>query len=148
MTEKDITPVLVPNVVRSADDFVSGAADMFFFAFGGPKVREVDATVGGIRVLEIADSGMAAARKISPYGYLTDANPGPVFIGVEKPMKVYTFDNVLITHAKVPDALDLQDHRHAGEEQGRPRRRCSPCCANSRPRGSTRNMTSPIIPAR
>ena len=53
LTDKDVKPVLVPNVMRSADDFVSGAADMFFFAFGGPKVREVDATVGGIRVLEI-----------------------------------------------------------------------------------------------
>ena len=53
LTEKDIQPVMVPNVIRSADDFMSGAADMFFFAFGGPKVREVDATVGGIRVLEI-----------------------------------------------------------------------------------------------
>ena len=50
LTEKDIKPVLVPNVVRSADDFISGAADMFYFAFGAPKVREVDATVGGIRM--------------------------------------------------------------------------------------------------
>jgi uncharacterized protein len=105
LTEKDVQAVLVPNVVRSADDFVSGAADMFFFAFGAPKVREVDATVGGIRVLEISEPGMDAARKISPYGYLLDANPGPVFIGVEKPMKVYSFDNVLITSAKVPEAF-------------------------------------------
>jgi TRAP transporter TAXI family solute receptor len=105
LTEKDVQPVLVPNVVRSADDFISGAADMFFFAFGAPKVREVDATVGGIRVLEISEAGMDAARKISPYGYLLDANPGPVFIGVEKPMKVYSFDNVLLTSAKVPDAF-------------------------------------------
>ncbi len=44
--EKDIKPVLVPNVIRSADDFVSGAADAFYFAFGAPKVREVDVTVG------------------------------------------------------------------------------------------------------
>jgi len=108
LTEKDIQPVLVPNVVRSADDFVSGAADMFFFAFGAPKVREVDATVGGLRVLEIAESGMDAARKISPYGYLLDAVPGPVFIGVEKPMKVYSFDNVLITNAKVPDEIIIK----------------------------------------
>jgi TRAP transporter TAXI family solute receptor len=108
MTEKDVQPVLVPNVVRSADDFVSGAADMFFFAFGAPKVREVDATVGGIRVLEIAETGMAAARKISPYGYLLDASPGPVFIGVDKPMKVYSFDNVLLTHAKVPDDMVIK----------------------------------------
>jgi uncharacterized protein len=104
LTENDIKPVLVPNVVRSADDFASGAADMFMFAFGAPKVREVDASVGGTRFLEIPDSpGLAAARKISPYGYLSDVAPGPIFIGVEKPMKVYTIDNLLFTHAKVPD---------------------------------------------
>jgi TRAP transporter TAXI family solute receptor len=103
LTEADIRPVLVPNVVRSADDFVAGAADMFFFSYGAPKIREVDVTVGGIRPLEIDPNGMPAARKIMPWGYLSDVAPGPMFPGVEKPMKVYTFDNVLITHAKVPD---------------------------------------------
>jgi TRAP transporter TAXI family solute receptor len=103
LTERDVQPVLVPNIVRGADDFVAGAADTFFFAFGAPKIREVDATVGGLRVLEINERGMDAARKVSAYGYLLDANPGPVFIGVEKPMKVYSFDNVLMTHARVPD---------------------------------------------
>ncbi len=103
LTEADVKPVLVPNVMRSADDFQGGASDMFFFAFGAAKVREVDATVGGIRVLEIDEKGMPAARKIMPYGYLTDAVPGPIFTGVDKPMKIYSFDNVLITHAKVPD---------------------------------------------
>ena len=103
LTEADIRPVLVPNVVRSADDFVAGASDMFFFAFGAAKVREVDVTVGGIRVLEIDEKGMPAARKIMPWGYLTDAAPGPIFTGVEKPMKIYSFDNILITHAEVPD---------------------------------------------
>ena len=103
LTEKDIKPVLVPNVVRSADDFISGAADMFFFAFGAPKVREVNATVGGIRVLEIDDKGMPAARKILKWGYLTEVTPGPAFIGVEAPMKVYSFDNLLFTSTKVPD---------------------------------------------
>ena len=104
LTENDIKPVLVPNVVRSADDFVAGAADMFMFAFGAPKVREVDVSVGGTRFLAIPESpGMAAARKISPYGYLTEVAPGPIFVGVEKPMQVYTIDNILFTHAKVPD---------------------------------------------
>ena len=105
LTEKDVVPVLVPNVIRSADDFISGAADMFYFAFGAPKVREVDATVGGIRVLEQDENGMPAARKIMPWGYLTQVGPGPIFIGVEKPMKVYSFDNVLLTHAKVSDDI-------------------------------------------
>lgn len=104
LTEADIKPVLVPNVMRSADDFLAGAADMFMFAFGAPKVREVDATVGGTRFLAIpASPGMAAARKISPYGYLSDIAPGPIFVGVEQPMKTYTIDNILFTHAKVSD---------------------------------------------
>jgi TRAP-type uncharacterized transport system substrate-binding protein len=105
LTEADIKPVLVPNVVRSADEFIAGNADMFSFAFGGPKVKEADATVGGIRALEIDENGMAAAKKIMPWAYLTQIGPGPIFTGVEKPMKVYSFDNVIITSAKVPDDL-------------------------------------------
>jgi TRAP-type uncharacterized transport system substrate-binding protein len=46
---------------------------------------------------------MPAARKIMPWGYLTDIGPGPFYTGVDKPMKVYSFDNVLITNAKVSD---------------------------------------------
>jgi uncharacterized protein len=103
LTEKDIKPVLVPNVIRSADDFTSGAADCFYFAFGAPKVREVDATAGGIIMTEIDPAGMAAARKIEKWGYLTEIKPGPAFVGVEKPMKVYSFDNLLFTSAKASD---------------------------------------------
>lgn len=103
LTDKDIAPVMVPNVIRGADDFSSGAADMFFFAFGAPKVRETDVTVGGIRVLELPEAGMPAARKIFPAGYLSPATPGPFFVGVEKPIGVYTWDNMLFTSAKVKD---------------------------------------------
>jgi uncharacterized protein len=103
LSEKDIKPVLVPNVIRSADDFVSGAADAFYFAFGAPKVREADVTVGGIRMTEIDEKGMPAARKIERWGYLTEVNPGPVFVGVEKPMKIYSFDNLFFTAAKTSD---------------------------------------------
>lgn len=103
LTEKDIKPVLVPNVIRSADDFVSGAADAFYFAFGAPKVREVDATVGGIRMTEIDEQQMDAARKIERWGYLTKVGPGPVFVGVEKPINVYSYDNLFFTSAKASD---------------------------------------------
>jgi TRAP-type uncharacterized transport system substrate-binding protein len=48
---------------------------------------------------------MAAARKIERWGYLTQVNPGPVFVGVEKPMKVYSFDNLIFTSAKTSDAI-------------------------------------------
>lgn len=103
LSEKDVTPVLIPNVIRGADDFTSGNADMFFFAFGAAKVREVNATVGGIRALEIPKSGMAAAKKILPEGYLSQAVPNGFFVGVEHPMGVYTWDNMIFTNAKVSD---------------------------------------------
>jgi TRAP transporter TAXI family solute receptor len=105
LTDKDVTPVLVPNVVRGADDFVAGATETFYFAFGAPKVREVDATVGGIRALEVPESGMPAARKFYADGYLAPATPGPFYIGVDKPMGVYTWDNLIFTHAKVKDEV-------------------------------------------
>ena len=105
LTEADVKPVLVPNVVRGADDFANGAADMFFFAFGAAKVREVDATVGGIRALEIPESGMAAAKKILADGYLSPAAPNPFFVGVDHPMGVYTWDNMIFTNAKVKDEI-------------------------------------------
>ena len=118
LTEADVKPVLVPNVVRSADEFMAGNADMFSFAFGGPKVKEADATVGGIRALEIDDKNFGAARKIMPWAYLTQIGPGPIFTGVEKPMKVYSFDNVMITSAKVPDdfVYKLLDAMEKGQD--------------------------------
>jgi uncharacterized protein len=105
LTINDVKPVPVPNVLRGADDFLGGTADTFMFAFGAAKVREVDATVGGVRALEIPDAGMEASRKIFPYGYLTEVSPGPVFVGVPQKMKVYAYDNMLFTNAKVKDDI-------------------------------------------
>jgi uncharacterized protein len=105
LTLADVKPVMVPNVLRGADDFVAGANDTFMFSFGGPKVREADATVGGVRALAIVDTpqGLEASRKVFPYGYFVEVNPSPVFIGVEKPMKSYSMDYILFTNAKVKD---------------------------------------------
>jgi len=96
---------MVPNVLRGGDDFIAGANDAFMFSFGGPKVREADATVGGVRALEIGDTpeGLAASRKVFPYGYFVEVKPGPVYVGVEKPMKAYSMDYVMFTNAKVKD---------------------------------------------
>lgn len=103
LTEKDIKPVLVPNVIRSADDFLDGRADAFYFAFGAPKVREANAKAGGVRMVEVNPAGMDAARKIEKWGYLTTVKPGPAFVGVTAPMQVYSFDNLLFTNANASD---------------------------------------------
>lgn len=107
LTLDDVKPVLVPNVLRGADDFLAGANDTFMFSFGGPKVREADATVGGVRALALGDTpeGLAASRKIFPYGYFVEVRPGPVFVGVEKPMKAYSMDYILFTNAKAKEDM-------------------------------------------
>ena len=147
LTEKDIVPVLIPNVIRGADDFASGAADMFFFAFGAPKVREVDATVGGIRALEISESGMAAAKKLLPEGYLTPGVPNGFFIGVEKPMRNLHLGQYDLHQRQGAGRRRLQVHRYAGEEQGRTRHHSAGACAISAPPRSTRSMICRITPA-
>src|SRR4029078_12643159 len=65
LTLNDVKPVMVPNVLRGGDDFMAGANDMFMFSFGGPKVREADATVGGVRAVEIGRA-LAASPQHSP----------------------------------------------------------------------------------
>jgi uncharacterized protein len=105
LTAKDVTPVMVPNVMRGADDFISGAVDALYFAFGAPKVREADASVGGIRALDASATPerLAESRKQFPYGYLTQTGPAPIFVGVTQPINVYTIDYMLFTNAKAKD---------------------------------------------
>jgi len=115
----DISPVLVPNVVRGADDFAEGKADGGFFAIGAGKVSEVDKTVGGIRFLPMSDDpkAVAAMQKIVPYAYVHEVKPGPAFAGVVGPTKLMAYDYLVIAGAHVKDdvaykvAKALHDHK-------------------------------------
>jgi TRAP transporter TAXI family solute receptor len=102
--EADIQPVLVPNVVRGADDFAGGKADAFFFVLGAAKVTETDASVGGLRALPLSDAPEAVARmkKVLPEGYVFEVNPRPGLAGVAAPTKILAYDYVLVagTHVK------------------------------------------------
>ena len=148
LTPADVKPVLVPNVVRGADDFVSGNADVFMFAFGGAKVREVDATVGGMRVLEIPEAGMPRQPQDLSVRLSERGQSGPAFIGVTQKMKVYSYDNMLFTNAKVTDDIVYKIDRDHGEQQAPTSSPCSRRCASSPPPASTSNTTSPITRAR
>ncbi len=105
LTRDDVSPVLVPNVIRSADDFMSGSADAFFFAMGAGKVNEADASVGGIRAIPMPDSpqALAAAQKIFKYLYFSDVAPRPGLAGVTAPGKVLSYDNLLVSSTNVKD---------------------------------------------
>lgn len=101
----DVKKVPVPELIRGSDDMASGRVDTAFFAVGGPKVAEVDASVGGVQFLTIEanDDTLAKIRKIRPAFYFSQVSPSPVRIGVKEPMMFVTWDNVLVAGAHVSD---------------------------------------------
>lgn len=107
VTDKDIVQVLVPNVVRGADDFAEGKLDAGFFALGAAKVSEVDKSVGGIRYLPVPDdaAAVAAMQRIMPYAYVTTVNPSPAFAGLAGPTKLMAYDYLVVAGAHVKDEV-------------------------------------------
>ena len=101
----DVDQVPVPELIRGSDDMASGRVDSAFFAVGGPKVAEVDASVGGVRFLGITanDETLAEIREVQPAFYFSEVTPAPVRVGVDEPMMFVTWDNVLVAGAHVPD---------------------------------------------
>jgi len=113
MTRKDMRPVQVPNVTVGADTFAAGKADMFFFAIGAPKPREVDAAVGGIRMLPLPNTPQAeaAVKKHFPFGYLRLEQPNPGSVGVLEPGHSLAYDAIVFAGAKTPDNIVYQTAR-------------------------------------
>ncbi len=105
LTRKDVVPVLVPNVIRGADDFIEGKIDGGFFAIGAAKVSEVDKTVGGIRYLPLPDDpkSVAAMKRIMPYAYITLVKPSPAFAGLDGPTKLMAYDYLVVVGSHVKD---------------------------------------------
>jgi TRAP transporter TAXI family solute receptor len=105
LTRKDVIQVLVPNVIRGADDFIEGKIDGGFFAIGAAKVAEVDKSVGGIRYLPVPDDekALAAMRKLMPYAYVTEVKPSPAFVGLDGPTKLMAYDYLVAVGAHVKD---------------------------------------------
>src|SRR5687767_10261758 len=110
LSYNDVVKVPEVNVVRAADDFKAGKLDLLFFAVGAPKVAEVAASVGGLRLLPMnplpdSEKRMKAVR---PEYYFSTVNPAPHIAGVDKPSPVQTIDVVLGAGAHVSDEVMMQ----------------------------------------
>lgn len=105
LTWDDVRQVPVPELIRGSDDMASGRVDSAFFAVGGPKVAEIDASVGGVQFLtvEANDETLAKIRAVRPAFYFSEVAPAPPRVGVKEPMMFVTWDNILVAGAHVPD---------------------------------------------
>ncbi|WP_265517314.1 TAXI family TRAP transporter solute-binding subunit [Nitratireductor luteus] len=101
----DVKQVPVPELIRGSDDMASGRVDSAFFAVGGPKVAEIDASVGGVRFLtvEANDENLAKIQAVRPAFYFSEVTPAPPRVGVKEPMMFVTWDNILVAGSHVPD---------------------------------------------
>jgi uncharacterized protein len=103
----DVVKVPEVNVVRAADDFKAGKIDLFFFAVGAPKVQEVAASVGGLKILpaDALPDSEQRMKKIRQEYYFSTVNPAPHIAGVDKPTKVQTIDFIIGVGTHVKDEV-------------------------------------------
>jgi TRAP transporter TAXI family solute receptor len=101
---KDLKPVMVPNLVRGVDEFISGRADITTFAIGSAKVAEADAAVKGIRFISLENTpeALAALKKEFRTAYIGRVDPQPNYAGVKEPINTMVYDYTIFANAKVP----------------------------------------------
>jgi len=105
VTMNDVKHVPTVNVIRASEDFKSNKIDLFFFAVGAPKVQEISAAVGGLRVLpmDVYPDSESRMKKIRPEYYFSTVNPAPHIAGIDKPTKVQTIDFIIGVGTHVKD---------------------------------------------
>ena len=110
LTYNDVVKVPEVNVVRAADDFKAGKLDLLFFAVGAPKVAEVAASVGGLRLLPMNafPDSEARMKKVRSEYYFSTVKPAPHIAGVDQPSPVQTIDVVVGVGAHVADDVVYQ----------------------------------------
>ena len=111
LTIADAKQVLVPNVLRGADEIVAGRADATIFALGAGKVAEVNATfAGGIRFRQLYESpaGVARMQKVLPEAYIITVKPSPALAGIVGDTKTMAYDYVLLAGKHVKNEMVAQ----------------------------------------
>jgi hypothetical protein len=100
LTAADLKTVLVPNLVRGVDEFMSGRVDITTFAIGSAKVAEADASVSGIRYISLPDTPQAleAMQKVFRTAYLSRVEPAPNLAGVKEPIHLMGYDYTVFAY--------------------------------------------------
>jgi hypothetical protein len=103
LSYNDVTKVPTPNVVRQADDFMTNKTDVMFFALGSAAIKQANASVGGVRVLEI-DTAPDAVKRVQamlPGAYVMQVSPHPSIEGLGKPTNLIAFDMVMVVREEL-----------------------------------------------
>src|SRR5437773_5735311 len=121
ITYNDVVKVPEMNGVRAGDDFKVGKLDLLIVAVGAPKVAEVAAAVGGLRLLpaDKLPDAERRMRKVRTEYYFSRVSPAPNIAGVDKPSRVQTIDVIVAVGSHVKNDVvyefvkALSEHKKA-----------------------------------
>ena len=120
MTVDDVVGVPVPNTHSGTQLFLKGRVDGTLSSLGGARLRDADAKVGGLRILNMFNTPKAVAEmeRGYPNSYLIQLKPGKGTVGVEKPTWVMAFDMMLMTSTKASEDMVYKSVKalHAGKK--------------------------------
>jgi len=107
LTEDDLDGVPVPHITNSIEDFLRGRTDAYYSAVLAGKNAEIDAEVGGIRLVEVdaSDEAIARAADLAPLSFGVRLGPDDHVVGIEKDMNVLGAGYLLTAGAHVPDEV-------------------------------------------
>ncbi len=103
----DIQQVPVPSLVRGAEAFVSGRADVTFFAAGAGKVNEINSSVGGVRFISLSanDNNVKLMQSVVKQTYVSVLNPRPGLSGILKPTSLLTYEYTMMARADLDSEI-------------------------------------------
>ena len=106
LTEADVEPVPVPNFPRMWASFGEGSTDVTIVVVGAGNAREFDATMGGIRYLDIDESaeGIARMNEYLPQMYSIKLDAEAQIPGIAEPTDVMVYDYTLFASTATADA--------------------------------------------
>ena len=98
----DVQTELVASVLDGADRLAARRIDAAMIALGAGKLIEIDALLGGVRLLPIGQESEALERA-SPTAAVEIVSPGPGVIGVSVPTPVIAYHYVVVTRSQMDD---------------------------------------------
>lgn len=107
LTEADLDGVPVPHINNSIEDFLRGRTDAYYSAVMAGKNAEIDAEMGGIRLVEIDPSAEAVTRasEIAPLSFAVQLGPDDKVVGIDKATDVLGAGYLLTAGAHVSDQV-------------------------------------------
>lgn len=105
LTEADLDGVPVPHINNSIEDFLRGRTDAYYSAVLAGKNAEIDAEVGGIRLVDIDPSpeAIAKAAAVAPLSFAVPFDAEDGIVGIEQETNVMGAGYLLTAGAHVSD---------------------------------------------